>query len=96
MTTSDDETVACADPDRRAFHRDLDHQIRSSLRVARIDQRSLHPTSIPRAEWMDHPADYLATVCWLLGDATRDRFRSTEQAAAEAGDPPQRRLGDYV
>jgi hypothetical protein len=83
------------DHTRRAYHRDLDHSVRSALRVARIDQRSLHPTTLDGSEWMDYPTDYFATVCWLVSDATYQRFRDIEQQAAEEGEPVERKLSDF-
>jgi len=81
---------------RRAYHRDLDHSVRSALRVARIDQRSLYPATMDRSEWVDHPTDYFATVCWLLGDATYERFREVERQVAEEGETVERKLTDFA
>jgi len=81
---------------RRAYHRDLDHSVRSALRVARIDQRSLYPATLARSEWMDHPTDYFATVCWVVGDATYQRFRGLEQDVFEEGETVERKLTDFA
>lgn len=81
---------------RRAYHRDLDHRVRSALRIARIDQRSLHPASVGQSEWTDHPVDYFATVCWLLGDATYARYRDLEQQVSEEGETVERKLTDFA
>jgi hypothetical protein len=94
MTTSGNDT-GDTEHTRRAYHRDLDHSVRSALRVARIDQRSLYPAAFARSEWMGRPTDYIATVCWLLDDATYGRFQRVEQQVAENGETVERKLSDF-
>jgi len=89
------QSMGGMDHTRQAYHRDLDYSIRSALRVARIDQRSLYPATIGQSEWMDGPTDYFGTVCWLVGDATYQRFRDIEQQVAEEGEPVERKLSDF-
>lgn len=90
------EAPSTIPPERRAYHRDQRAAIESALRCARIDQRTLYPPTIPRADWMDRPTDYVATVCWLLDRDTYQQFQERQRQVAEAGEPPQRRLTDYA
>lgn len=84
------------DHTRQAYYRDLEGQIRSALRVARIDQRGLVPAVIGESDWADYPTDYFATVCWLLGDATYEQYRNREKQCSEDGEPAERKLSDFA
>lgn len=84
------------DHNRRAYHRDLDGRVRSALRVARIDQRGLMPQSIDNSDWTDYPTDYVSTLCWLLGDATYERYRDREKQVTEYAGSTERKLSDFA
>ena len=83
------------DHTRQAFLRDLDVEIEAAIDTAHIDQQSLHPASLDRSDWMDSPTDFTGTLCWLLDDATRERYREHEQQIFDEGKTAERKLSDF-